>query len=78
MIVPFASIRAILFSPCGHDMGFVPFNEIVRRDFAISEPPSSAAKIVETRLPPGLRILASRRIASGPLTRSRTASTPSG
>jgi hypothetical protein len=74
------AVREELPDPC-------PWGEI--RGFALEEwlravicrlanQPSSAAKMDETRRPPGRMTSASRRMASGPLDRSRTASTPSG
>jgi hypothetical protein len=75
VIVLSATMRATWFKPSGHDRGFV-IDEMSYAEMSHSaNHASSAAYIVETRVPSGLRISALRRMASEPWTRSSTAST---
>jgi hypothetical protein len=79
VIVPSASTCTTLVSPSGEIRGFALEAWLCAVICRSANQPSSAAKIVETRRPPGRIISASRRMASGPLTRAgRSARTRAG
>jgi hypothetical protein len=71
-------MRATSVSPGGDNSGFALDALLCAVICRAANHASSAAKIVEISRPPGLMNSASPPTASGPLTRSRTASTPSG
>ena len=64
--------------PLRRYQGILTGGMVVRGDLALSKPAFVRSEDGRDQMPSGPDDLASRRMASGPLTRSRTASTPSG